>query len=42
MGPAVGEVVRDLYLGRTPVVDVSGLDVRRFADSGVRPELNIV
>jgi sarcosine oxidase, subunit beta len=42
MGPAVGEVVRDLYLGREPVVDVSGLDVRRFHGSGVRPELNIV
>jgi len=42
MGPAVGEVVRDLYLGRHPVVDVSGLDVRRFRDSRVRPELNIV
>ncbi len=42
MGPAVGEVVRDLYLGRTPVVDVSGLDVRRFRDSEGRPELNVV
>jgi len=42
MGPAVGEVVRDLYHGHTPVVDVGGLDVRRFRDSGVRPELNIV
>jgi len=42
MGPAVGEVVRDLFLGRPPVVDVSGLDVRRFGDSGARPELNIV
>jgi sarcosine oxidase, subunit beta len=42
MGPAVGEVMRDLYLGRRPVVDVSGLDVRRFADAGMRPELNIV
>jgi sarcosine oxidase subunit beta len=42
MGPAVGEVVRDLYHGVRPVVDVSGLDVRRFRDSGVRPELNIV
>jgi len=42
MGPAVGEVVRDLYLGRDPVVDVRALDVRRFHDSGVRPELNIV
>ena len=42
MGPAVGEVMRDLYLGRRPVVDVSGLDARRFSDAGMRPELNIV
>ena len=28
MGPAIGEVMRDLYLGATPVVDVSGLDAR--------------
>ncbi len=41
MGPAVGEVVRDLYHGVRPVVDVSALDVRRFR-SGSRPELNIV
>ncbi|MFI7700491.1 NAD(P)/FAD-dependent oxidoreductase [Nonomuraea sp. NPDC049480] len=42
MCPAVGEVVRDLYLGRTPFVDVSGFDAGRFALSGARPELNIV
>jgi sarcosine oxidase, subunit beta len=42
MGPAIGEVMRDLYLGDRPVVDVTGLDVRRFADSAARPELNIV
>ena len=42
MGPAVGEVMRDLYLGRRPCVDVSGLDARRFTGSGIRPELNIV
>ena len=42
MGPAVGEVVRDLYLGVPPIVDVSALDVRRFAEPEVRPELNIV
>jgi sarcosine oxidase, subunit beta len=42
MGPAVGEVVRDLVLGRPPVVDVTALDVRRFASSGARPERNIV
>jgi sarcosine oxidase subunit beta len=41
MGPAVGEVVRDLYRGDRPVVDVSALDVRRFREGG-RPELNIV
>jgi sarcosine oxidase subunit beta len=42
MGPAIGEVMRDLYLGRDPVVDVRGLDARRFAERGSRPELNIV
>lgn len=42
MGPAVGEVVRDLYYGHQPVIDVSGLDVRRFAGPGARPELTIV
>jgi len=42
MAPAVGEVLRDLYLGRTPAVDVSPLDAGRFAASGARPELNIV
>jgi sarcosine oxidase subunit beta len=42
MGPAVGEVVRDLYLGHDPFVDVTGLSARRFADADRRPELNIV
>lgn len=42
MGPAVGEVVADLMTGRQPFVDVSGLDKRRFATSGLRKELNIV
>ena len=42
MGPAVGEVMRDLYLGRAPVVDVSPLSVARFSGAGLRPELNIV
>ena len=42
MGPAIGEVLRDLVAaaGR-PVVDVRGLASSRFG-SGVRPELNIV
>jgi sarcosine oxidase subunit beta len=42
MGPAVGEVVRDLYHGHRPVVDVGALDVRRFRNSATRPEHNIV
>ncbi len=42
MGPAMGEVMRDVYLGRPPVVDVSGFDASRFSDRGSRPELNIV
>lgn len=42
MGPAVGEVMRDLYLGRTPFVDVSRLGADRFRGSDVRPEINIV
>jgi sarcosine oxidase subunit beta len=42
MGPAVGEIVRDLYLGEEPFVDVAGLSAARFASAAVRPELNIV
>src|SRR6266508_4110278 len=44
MGPAVGEIIRDLYLGRSPLVDISGLDVRRFSDpaAAVTQEHNIV
>ena len=30
-GPAVGEVLRDLWLGREPVVDVTSLSADRFA-----------
>jgi sarcosine oxidase subunit beta len=41
-GPAVGEVVRDLVLGRTPFVDVSPLDARRFAQERPRTEINYV
>ena len=42
MGPAIGEVMRDLYLGRPPVVDVGPLTADRFAGAALRPELNIV
>lgn len=41
-GPAIGEVLRDLVLGHAPPVDVSALDVRRFAHRQVRPERNCV
>jgi hypothetical protein len=34
--------MRDLYVGRPPVVDVSALDVRRFANASPTHELNIV
>ena len=42
MGPAVGEVMRDLYLGQQPVIDVAGLSADRFAASRPRPERSIV
>ncbi len=41
MGPAVGEVLRDLVLRRTPPVDVGALSVDRLA-TGLRPERNTV
>jgi sarcosine oxidase, subunit beta len=41
-GPAVGEVVRDLFLGRQPPVDVAPLAVDRFQQANDRPELNVV
>ncbi len=42
-GPAVGEVVRDLYRGAPPFVDVGPLSAARFADGGpARPESHIV
>jgi glycine/D-amino acid oxidase-like deaminating enzyme len=41
-GPAIGEVVRDLVLGRPPEIDVSALDVRRFASRSARHEHNVV
>jgi sarcosine oxidase subunit beta len=41
-GPAVGEVLRDLVLGHSPVVDVTALSVDRFASATTRPERNCV
>jgi sarcosine oxidase subunit beta len=41
-GPAVGEILRDLYLDRPPFVDVTPLSVERFAAAEARPEFNVV
>jgi sarcosine oxidase subunit beta len=41
-GPAIGEVMRDLVLGREPAIDVSSLDVQRFAARAARREHNVV
>jgi sarcosine oxidase subunit beta len=41
-GPAVGEIVRDLVLGRAPFVDVAPLSVDRFSRSAPRPERNVI
>jgi sarcosine oxidase subunit beta len=41
-GPAVGELVRDLVLGREPFVDVAALSAERFAARTLRPEHNVV
>jgi sarcosine oxidase subunit beta len=40
--PAVGECVRDLYLGRPPAIDVSAFDAARFTRGAERTELAIV
>lgn len=41
-GPAVGECVRDLYLGVDPVVDIRAFAKERFARPAVRTELGII
>ena len=41
-GPAVGEILRDLYLDREPFVDVRPLAAERFAEGATRPERNVV
>jgi sarcosine oxidase subunit beta len=42
MGPAIGEVLRDLVIGADPYVDISPLHARRFALAEARPELHII
>jgi sarcosine oxidase subunit beta len=41
-GPAVGEIIRDLYLGHAPFVDITPLDARRFHNGAHRAEWNVV
>jgi sarcosine oxidase subunit beta len=41
-GPAVGESIKDLYLGRRPTVDVSAFNLERFAKPAIRTELGII
>ena len=42
-GPAIGEILRDLYLGRQPFIDISKLSAQRFSSPDqLRPEFNIV
>ncbi len=38
----LGELIRDLYLGHEPTIDIAELDVRRFAEAGAAREHNIV
>lgn len=43
MGPATGEIVRDLYHGVTPKYDISGFTISRFHDADLRSgETNVV
>jgi sarcosine oxidase subunit beta len=42
-GPAIGEILRDMYLGKEPFVDITPLSNDRFSSGGeLRPEKNIV
>jgi sarcosine oxidase subunit beta len=41
-GPAVGEILRDMVLGRPPFTDISPLSVERFDAAALRPEYNVV
>jgi sarcosine oxidase subunit beta len=41
-GPAVGEILRDMVLGRRPFIDIAPLSVGRFDAAALRPEFNVV
>ncbi|WP_440714040.1 NAD(P)/FAD-dependent oxidoreductase [Gordonia sp. FQ] len=42
MGPATGEIIRDLYHGREPGYDIADFRLDRFAPDRLRGETNIV
>jgi sarcosine oxidase subunit beta len=41
-GPATGEILRDLVLGRDPFIDVTPLSADRFDDGKLTPEFHVV
>ncbi len=41
-GPAVGEILRDVVLGRPTFVDITPLRAERFGAAALRPEFNVV
>jgi len=41
-GPATGEILRDLVLGRAPFVDVAPLSAERFDNGVLAPEFHVV
>lgn len=41
-GPAVGEIIRDLVLGRQPFVSFAPLSAECFAAGQTRRELNVI
>jgi sarcosine oxidase subunit beta len=41
-GPATGEILRDLVLGRTPFVDVTPMSAERFDGGALAPEFHVV
>jgi len=41
-GPAAGEILRDIVLGRAPFVDIAPLSADRFDAAALRPEYNVV
>jgi sarcosine oxidase subunit beta len=42
MAPAGGEIIRDLYLGRPPLVDIRACDVRRFENPGSSADEQVI